>query len=101
MQAYSDPKRASDPHALPDMEVFSAHIMRCPDCGAEYPETQRGGTSYRNTDSETSCCHGIPLARAEWAWWYWYCFPGCLPDSDPVGPFDTEAEALADAQGEE
>jgi hypothetical protein len=30
--------------------------------------------------------------------WYWQaCFPGCLPDSDPSGPFATEAEALADA----
>ena len=29
---------------------------------------------------------------------YWQsCFPGCLPDSDPVGPFQTEAEAIADA----
>jgi hypothetical protein len=37
---------------------------------------------------------------AEQGWYYWYCFPGCLPDSDPVGPFATEAEALADAQGD-
>ena len=29
--------------------------------------------------------------------WYWQaCFPGCLPDSEPFGPFETEAEALAD-----
>lgn len=63
MQAYSDPKRASDPHALPDVEVFR-HYGR----------------------------HG------EDGWYWWTCFPGCLPDSDPIGPFDTEAEALADAQ---
>lgn len=31
-------------------------------------------------------------------WYWWACFPGCLPDSDPMGPFATEAEALADAQ---
>jgi hypothetical protein len=30
--------------------------------------------------------------------WYWQaCFPGCLPDSDPCGPFQTKAEAMADA----
>ena len=29
---------------------------------------------------------------------YWQsCFPGCIPDSDAVGPFQTEAEAIADA----
>ena len=32
-------------------------------------------------------------------WFYWFCFPGCLPDSEPKGPFETEAEALADARG--
>jgi hypothetical protein len=39
--------------------------------------------------------HGAPM---EAGWYWWACFPGCLPDSDPVGPFATEAEAIADAQ---
>lgn len=30
-------------------------------------------------------------------WYWWSCSPGCLPDGDAVGPFETEAEALADA----
>jgi hypothetical protein len=31
--------------------------------------------------------------------YYWRaCFPGCLPDGDPSGPFDTEEEAIRDAQ---
>ena len=31
--------------------------------------------------------------------WYWRaCFPGCLPDGDPSGPFDSEEEAIQDAQ---
>lgn len=29
--------------------------------------------------------------------YWWPCHPGCLPDGEPVGPFDTEAEAMADA----
>ena len=29
---------------------------------------------------------------------YWQsCFPGCIPDSDAIGPFSTEAEAIQDA----
>jgi len=32
----------------------------------------------------------------EAGWYWWACFPGCLPDGDAVGPFDNEAEALAD-----
>jgi len=33
--------------------------------------------------------------------WYWQaCFPGCLPDGEAVGPFQTEEEAMADAEVE-
>ena len=31
-------------------------------------------------------------------WYWWPCFPGCLPDGDPMGPFETENEAITDAQ---
>ena len=31
-------------------------------------------------------------------WYWWYCLPGCLPDTEPIGPFDSEDEALADAR---
>lgn len=30
-------------------------------------------------------------------WYWWPCSPGCLPDGDPVGPFDTERDAVLDA----
>lgn len=33
-------------------------------------------------------------------WYWWSCFPGCLPDGDPVGPFETEAEATDDLMGD-
>lgn len=70
-QIYSDPKRADDPHALPNVEVWEV----------ESGTFQPGRT------------WAVPSG------WYWRaCFPGCLPDSDPVGPFDSEAEAIADAQ---
>lgn len=72
MQAYSNPERASDPYALPDLEVFFA------DAGELQWEMQEE-----------------PSAAG---WYWWSCFPGCLPDGDPIGPFDTQAEALADAQ---
>ena len=71
-QAYSDPSRETDPHALPDVEVF-------------YVSDQLKG-------DDPSWC------EFDNGWYYWFCFPGCLPDGDPVGPFDTEAQALADAQ---
>jgi hypothetical protein len=69
-QAYSNPERENDDYALPDVEVF-----------------------YLSKND--------PMAHEsllEPGWYWWLCFPGCLPDSDPFGPFKTEAEALEDAQ---
>jgi len=31
-------------------------------------------------------------------WYWWACFPGCIPDGDAFGPFETEKEAIDDAQ---
>jgi hypothetical protein len=31
------------------------------------------------------------------AWFFWFSLPGCLPDSEPFGPFKTEIEALEHA----
>lgn len=33
-------------------------------------------------------------------WYWWSCFPGCLPDSDPCGPFPTAEGAYLDAIGD-
>lgn len=30
-------------------------------------------------------------------WYWWPCFPGCMPDSDAIGPFKSEEDAIADA----
>lgn len=90
-QHYSDPKRESDPHALPDLETFQADAIECLCC--EEPRSRPEWT------------HGCPncgnrgfMIIMENAWYYWFCSPGCLPDSDPIGPFATEAEALKDAR---
>ena len=83
MQAYSDPKRASDPYALPDVEVWS-HV-----CKLE-PSAATGELECPVLD-DCGACPGT-------GWYWWTCFPGCLPDGDPNGPFDSEALAMADAR---
>jgi hypothetical protein len=30
-------------------------------------------------------------------WFWWACYPGCLPDSDAFGPFPTSYRAYRDA----
>lgn len=47
---------------------------------------------------------GDNLTRDEWnlerGWYWWACFPGCLPDGEPQGPHRTSYLAYVDAKGE-
>jgi len=75
---YLDASRESDPHALPDVEVFDEYKGR--------------GRFLDPNDPRP------PM------WWdgkgFYYApgSPGCLWDSDPVGPYDSESEALTAAR---
>lgn len=99
MRAYSDPIREDDAYALPDIEVWSDRVSivhcRCGDYETAYdhahvedavycPSCEREAESVEDTNRE--------------AWFYWFCFPGCMPDGDLMGPFETEEDALADAR---
>lgn len=39
-----------------------------------------------------------PICFPEYGWYYWFCLPGCIPDSAASGPWDSEAEALEHAR---
>lgn len=75
MQFYTDPTRENDPHALPDAETF-----------------------YVSAKDAAAAREACAPDATDPGWYWWPCFPGCLPDSDPIGPFATEAEAIADAR---
>ena len=79
MQIYTDPKREQDPYALPNAEVFEVSESDC----------QPGSVFWNDDDNE-------PFKPG---FYWWACMPGCMPDSDPQGPFKTEQEAIDDAQG--
>jgi hypothetical protein len=70
-QFYSDPSREADPHALPDAEAFYVSQKEI-DANGDWADNYTGQ-----------------------GWYYWFCFPGCMPDSEVYGPFDTEADAIA------
>mgnify|MGYP003151144756 CR=1 FL=1 len=70
-QVYSDPSKASDEWSIPDAEVFHS---------SDY-----GHDLELDENRERAFPSGF---------YYWYCLPGCLPDSSPIGPFETEAEAI-------
>lgn len=75
-QFYSDPTREDKEHALPNCEAFYAD----------------NSDDWENENGERE-----PMQPG---WYYWYCFPGCLPDSDPIGPFKSKAEAIEAARDE-
>ena len=74
-----DEQRYDDPYALPDLEVFYVSAITC-------------AYNLLNLD------HADEYTVTEPGWYYWFCFPGCMPDSTAFGPFDTEEEAVTDAR---
>lgn len=74
-QFYTDASRETDPTALPDAETFYMTAREQADMRGEAP-----------TEDDIS------------GWFWQACFPGCLPDGDPVGPFETEDDAIEDAR---
>lgn len=79
------------------IEIFEAQTMVCSECGAKWPDYASQGDS---SNCYVPGCDGMvhPSNPAEDRWWWWSCEPGCLPDGEPSGPFDTEAEAEADSR---
>jgi hypothetical protein len=68
---YSNPERADDATSLPDVEVFYAHAGDLVPGSTDEPPSEEG-------------------------WYWWNCFPGCMPDSEPHGPFPKLKDAMAD-----
>lgn len=31
-------------------------------------------------------------------WYFWLCVPGCMPDSNPLGPYDSCEDAIKDVE---
>ncbi len=93
MQAYSNPAREHEPHALPDVETFYLSFVQF-----LAADDDSWMAEYMNDDGQTLSEDMHQRAKDLEGWYWWTCFPGCMPDSDPNGPFGTEASALEDAQ---
>jgi hypothetical protein len=98
MQVYSDPSRESDPYALPDVEVFqltAAEVAELDDDSiSEFmhrPEFRLASMNSRARGAMIDAM--IEELGITGGWFYQFCLPGCLPDSEPYGPYATAAEA--------
>ena len=102
---YSDPERESDPHALPDLEVFELTARevaeRDEDMIYEYMKRREFRLASMNRCARERMFDAMIAEEGiTGGWFYWYCFPGCMPDSEAYGPYESRQTAL-DAAREE
>ena len=89
-QAYSDQSRELDEHVLPNIAVFYMNVFDF------VTASHNTWMAERTMDLDPTNSEEHPASLA--GWYYWYCLPGCLPDSEAIGPFTSEKDALVDAQ---
>jgi hypothetical protein len=102
-QHYSNPDRESDDFALPDIEVFELTAREVAELDEEmiwdYMKRHEFRLASMNSrDREAMFDAMIEEEGIQGGWFWWSCFPGCLPDSSPMGPYASHADALKDAQ---
>ena len=102
-QHYSNPDHETDPYALPDIEVFQLTARevaeRDDDMMFEYMKRHEFRLAAMNGRVRDAMLDRMVEDEGITSgWFYWYCFPGCMPESDPMGPYASCAEALKAAQ---
>ena len=102
-QHYSNPDREDDDFALPDIEVFQLTAREVAEMDEEMVLDYLSRHEFRlanfnSRDRERMFDAMIEEEGIQGGWFWWSCFPGCLPDSSPMGPFASHADALKDAQ---
>jgi hypothetical protein len=101
MRAYSNPERESDEHTLPDIEVFelTAEEVVEQDEDLRWQASKKFPLMHMNSRDRAKAIEwAVAESGTSGGWFWWSCFPGCLPDGPATGPFKTHKEALKDAQ---
>lgn len=93
-QFYTDTSRELDTYRMPNAEVFYVEE-------GEWYYDDNGERHDPSDFPDEDTAEQENLTACETGYYYWYCLPGCMPDSDPHGPFETEELAIADAREQE
>ena len=100
MQIYSDPSKESDTWSLPNVEVFEMSALEAAE-SVLYEDDQHEYlkrfplATMNSRDREKMVSTMVEELGIKGGWFYWYCLPGCLPDSSPIGPFDSCNDAVS------
>lgn len=89
---------------MANVEVWKDRIyaVECPRCGST--EVSESCATALESTTCPSCERTEGVTRThtgKTGYWYWYCWPGCLPDSDEHGPYESAADARANAEHDE
>src|SRR5687767_2942702 len=99
-QHYMNPDDESKTHRLPNIETLQAYYGYCDECGSLGIEIAAPVKDMRKACEDWECKQEeATILLDKKGWFYWYCLPGCMPDSESFGPFETEEEAIKDARG--
>lgn len=106
-QFYSNPEREPDPHALPDCEAFQLTALEVA-ASDQYQDEQRefmrrhefrlASMNSRTRDAMLDAM--VEELSIKGGWYYWYCFPGCMPEGSAMGPYDSQDAAIKAARDE-
>lgn len=103
MYIYSNPERQNDTYALPDVEVFQLTAEEAALLWEgmiyDYQKMHEFRLASMNRQVFAKMIERIIEDNGiTGGWFYRFCFPGCLPESDPIGPYKTAAAATKAAQ---
>ena len=77
------PRRAKLEELAHDANVEVFRMNRATALDARREARKNHGEKWRD--------HVGPLTAG---WYWWVCFPGCLPEGEPSGPYDSYTQAL-------
>lgn len=99
MQFYSNLERERDTYALPDCEVFQLTAREAAEQDEERIYEYMKRHEYRLASMNSATREKMFNAMIEdesiaGGWFYWFCFPGCMPEGSAMGPYATRDEAI-------
>ena len=105
-QFYTREREASDPWKLPNAEVFELTSREVAEMDGELIREYMRKPEFRlaamnNRVQEAMFQAMIDDEAISGGWFYRYCYPGCMPESEPFGPYASRQEAIDAARDSE
>ena len=99
MQFYTDPARESDTYAMPDARVYELTALEVAEMDDDVIRAYMRRPAYRLASMSGRARQSMLESIVEeegitGGWFFDFCLPGCLPDSQPFGPYPSRDAAI-------